>query len=263
MVNFTIFLTHFPYEHLADKRTKHWLLVDSFWNMITLVALYLLLVFYMPKWLKNHKPLELKTILIVYNISMAALNAHIFKEIFLSTWHLKYNYFCEPCKLLYSKYEMKIATAVWWFYFSKLLEFADTIFFILRKKYEQLSFLHIYHHSTMFPLWWIAIKWVPTGSTFFPTLINSFVHVVMYTYYGLSAFGPTIRKYLWWKKYLTLLQLTQFTVGLLWAVQAIVYNCDFPTWINYATMFYMISFLILFGRFYTLKYKRKCSIKHK
>ena len=38
-------------------------------------------------------------------------------------------------------------------------------------------------------------------------LINSLVHVVMYLYYGLAAFGPNMAKYLWWKRYLTSLQL--------------------------------------------------------
>lgn len=59
----------------------------------------------------------------------------------------------------------QIANAVWWYYFSKLLEFCDTFFFILRKKDQQLTFLHVYHHSTMFSLWWIGIKWVPSGSS--------------------------------------------------------------------------------------------------
>lgn len=60
---------------------------------------------------------------------------------------------------------LQIANAVWWYYFSKLLEFCDTFFFILRKKEKQLTFLHVYHHSTMFSLWWIGIKWVPSGSS--------------------------------------------------------------------------------------------------
>lgn len=38
-------------------------------------------------------------------------------------------------------------------------------------------------------------------------LINSLVHVAMYLYYGLAAFGPSMSKYLWWKRYLTSLQL--------------------------------------------------------
>ena len=41
-------------------------------------------------------------------------------------------------------------------------------------------------------------------------LINSFVHVLMYTYYGLSALGPHMQKYLGWKKYLTRIQLVGY-----------------------------------------------------
>ena len=40
-------------------------------------------------------------------------------------------------------------------------------------------------------------------------LINSFVHIIMYAYYLLAAFGPTVQKYLWWKKYLTTLQMVK------------------------------------------------------
>ena len=40
--------------------------------------------------------------------------------------------------------------------------------------------------------------------------MNSFIHVVMYTYYGLASLGPEVQKYLWWKKYLTKLQLVCF-----------------------------------------------------
>jgi len=43
-------------------------------------------------------------------------------------------------------------------------------------------------------------------STFFG-LLNTFVHIVMYTYYMFSAMGPQYQKYLWWKKYLTTLQM--------------------------------------------------------
>lgn len=41
----------------------------------------------------------------------------------------------------------------------------------------------------------------------FEGLINSFVHIVMYTYYLLAALLPQYQKYLWWKKYITTLQM--------------------------------------------------------
>lgn len=37
----------------------------------------------------------------------------------------------------------------WLFFFSKLLDFIDTVFFVLRKKGQQLSRLHLIHHSLM------------------------------------------------------------------------------------------------------------------
>lgn len=41
----------------------------------------------------------------------------------------------------------------------------------------------------------------------FHALLNCVVHVIMYTYYGLTAMGPSYQKFLWWKKYLTTIQL--------------------------------------------------------
>lgn len=43
---------------------------------------------------------------------------------------------------------------------------------------------------------------------FFGPTLNSFIHILMYSYYGLSVF-PSMHKYLWWKKYLTQAQLVR------------------------------------------------------
>uniref|UniRef100_S4RZ22 Elongation of very long chain fatty acids protein n=1 Tax=Petromyzon marinus TaxID=7757 RepID=S4RZ22_PETMA len=81
------------------------------------------------------------------------------------------------------------------------------VFFILRKKFNQITFLHVYHHSSMIINWWLGVKYVPGGQAFLIGMVNSFVHVFIYTYYGLSVLGPAEQKYLWWKRYLTILQL--------------------------------------------------------
>lgn len=48
----------------------------------------------------------------------------------------------------------------WVYYFSKLSEFADTIFFVLRKKKSQITWLHLYHHSlTPFEAW-LLVKFI-------------------------------------------------------------------------------------------------------
>lgn len=41
----------------------------------------------------------------------------------------------------------------------------------------------------------------------FHAMVNSTVHIIMYFYYGLAAAGPRFQKFLWWKKYMTAIQL--------------------------------------------------------
>ena len=72
----------------------------------------------------------------------------------------------------------------------------------------------------------------------------------MYSYYALAAIGGRIRKYLWWKKYLTVLQMMQFIAALVMGVNAIRIGCDFPMWMQYTACAYMMSFLVLFSDFY-------------
>ena len=40
--------------------------------------------------------------------------------------------------------------------------------------------------------------------------MNAAIHVLMYLYYGLASCGPKIQKYLWWKKYLTIIQMVGY-----------------------------------------------------
>ncbi|XP_065348014.1 very long chain fatty acid elongase 4-like isoform X1 [Cloeon dipterum] len=239
---------------ISDERTRGWLLVDTPWPTILYTAVYLAIVWTGPKLMRDRKPFALTWALIPYNFAMAALNAFIAYELLIASTRLSYSYVCQPVGRTASPDEMRITKAVWWYYFSKLIEFCDTFFFILRKKNNQLTFLHVYHHSTMFSLWWIGVKWVPSGSTFLPAMVNSCIHVVMYTYYALAAMGPKIAKFLWWKKYLTIMQLIQFTTALIMGINGIRTGCDFPLWMQYALVIYMMSFIVLFGNFYIKAY---------
>lgn len=89
------------------------------------------------------------------------------------------------------------------------------IFFVLRKKDSQVTFLHLYHHSLTPLETWICVKFIAGGHGTLGNLINNAVHVVMYAYYMLSAMGPEYQKYLWWKKHLTTVQLVSFDISCL------------------------------------------------
>jgi elongation of very long chain fatty acids protein 7 len=79
----------------------------------------------------------------------------------------------------------------------------------------------------------------------------------MYGYYFLAALGPNIQKYLWWKRYLTQLQLAQFVTLFFHAMQLFFSNpCKFPISFIYVIMSATGFFFILF---FGEKFKKKLS----
>lgn len=102
---------------------------------------------------------------------------------------------------------------------------------------------------------WCGIKFVPGGHASFFAFLNTFVHIIMYTYYMLAAMGPKVQKYLWWKKYLTILQLVQFMAVGIHAFQLLLYNpCQYPMTFVYVVLFHAIMFWFLFRNFYNQTY---------
>merc|ERR1712070_1147959 len=92
------------------------------------------------------------------------------------------------------------------FYLSKILDFLDTVFIILSQKWDQLSFLHVYHHTSIFLFYWLNLNVGYDGDVYLTIVLNGFIHTIMYTYYFVSMHAREI----WWKKSLTMCQLIQF-----------------------------------------------------
>ena len=221
---------------------------------VVITLTYLLTVWLLPKLMASREALKLKYTLVVFNFLSVLINLHICTEVLTCATALGYSYSCQPVSYTYDPHEYRMAKAVWWFYFSKCVEMLDTVFFILRKKNNQVSFLHVYHHASMFTIWYIGAKWMAGGVSFLGVMINSFVHVVMYTYYGVAALGPEYQKYLWWKRYLTKLQLLQFFVGIVYGMQMLYVNCEFPHWMAYVGIVYGVTIIALFVNFYIHAY---------
>jgi elongation of very long chain fatty acids protein 4 len=228
-------------------------------KMLAMIGLYLFVVWQGPKWMVPYKPWDLKNTIIVYNFLMVFLSMYISIGTVVGIYLAGgYSIFCDPLEKYQvnenNETEYHYMNIGWLFFISKPIEFLDTVFFILRKKNSQITFLHVYHHATMTVFTWLGVKFLPGGSNVIYPLINSFVHAVMYTYYGLSAFGPSMRKYLWWKKYLTTLQISQFVIFLTQGVINAMYECPFPKIFVYAVYIYTFSILLLFINFYIKAY---------
>ncbi|XP_060756064.1 elongation of very long chain fatty acids protein 2 [Neoarius graeffei] len=238
-----------------DPRTRGWLLLDSCTPTLVLTFIYLLIVYLGPKYMKNKMAYTLKNVLLLYNFGVTMLSFYMLVELISATWSAGYNLKCQG---LFDGGEgdIRVAKVLWWYYFSKLIEFLDTIFFILRKKNNQITFLHVYHHASMFNIWWCVLNWIPCGQSFFGPTLNSFIHVLMYSYYSLSII-PSMQKYLWWKRYLTQAQLVQFILTITHTLSAVVFPCGFPLGCLFFQSSYMVTLVILFINFYMQTYRNK------
>jgi len=243
----------------ADPRTRDWLLIWSDYSyVLALTTLYILSVWIGPKIMRNKQPFDLGWFMVTYNMRLFALSLYMFVEIILSCWAAGYT-IMQPYNVNYTPHkgprELRVAKVLWWYFFSKVIEFMDTILMVLRKKERQITFLHVFHHASMLNIWWFVMMYIPGGLSYFGAMLNCFIHVVMYAYYGLSAI-PAMQPYLWWKKYITKLQLLQFVITFTHSSYSIVSEVDFPAWGKYLLVGYMVSMLILFGNFYVMTYKR-------
>ncbi|KAK6639800.1 Elongation of very long chain fatty acids protein 7 [Polyplax serrata] len=195
-------------DHKSDPRVKDWPMMSSPFPTLAICLFYAYFSKVLgPKIMENRKPFDLRKILIVYNLIQSIFSTWIFYEYIQSGWFTGYSFRCQPVDYSYSPKAMRMANTCWWYYFSKFTEFFDTLFFIMRKKNSQVSNLHVIHHGIMPFSVWLGLKFAPGGHSTFFAFLNTFVHIVMYFYYMISAMGPKYQKYIWWKKYLTSFQM--------------------------------------------------------
>uniref|UniRef100_A0A2L2YKU7 Elongation of very long chain fatty acids protein n=2 Tax=Parasteatoda tepidariorum TaxID=114398 RepID=A0A2L2YKU7_PARTP len=168
---------------------------------------------------------------------------------------------CEPVNYSTDEESMLLVNLGWWYLMLKITEFADTIFFVLRKKFNHISTLHVVHHASVAWGVWIGLKFGPGGHNAFFPFINCFIHMIMYSYYCLAALGPHMQKYLWWKKYLTQMQMIQFIIATIHATVPIFYDCGFQPIFAYIIIFHAILFFVMFYNFYKNTYNQELRMK--
>ena len=88
-------------------------------------------------------------------------------------------------------------------------------------------------------------------------VINTFVHCCMYSYYALAALGPAVQKWLWWKRYITVLQLGQFAVGILYGTLVACLQTGYPPVWLYFGFTQPPFFFWMFYKFYQQTYTPK------
>eukprot|EP00035_Acanthoeca_spectabilis_P035650 m.35737 g.35737 ORF g.35737 m.35737 type:complete len:287 (+) comp7471_c0_seq1:56-916(+) len=187
----------------------------------------------------------------VYNIAQVGLCGYMMYGAILAYTTRGYSPICN----VYDKENPAVASILWVFYMSKILDFFDTLFIVLRRKWVQLSTLHVYHHFSIFLMYWVNLNAGYDGDIYYTIVANSFVHFVMYFYYFLTSLNVPVPIRV--KKAITQLQMGQFLTMNAQALYIRYNNCPYPAPLTWFYLFYIISLFILFNQFSQRTYKAK------
>lgn len=170
-----------------------------------------------------------------------------------------YDLGCMESHQLDSPFKFVEQKVTYLYFINKIIDLLDTIFFVLRKSNKQITFLHVYHHVMMvYTIYWVVRFYGCGGQFSVLALLNTFVHTVMYLYYLLSALNEELKGSLWWKKYITLIQITQFMILLIHSTWMLICrrDCEFPHALQYLLLFQAFLMMIMFSKFYITNYLR-------
>jgi len=217
----------------------------------------------------NIKPIQLKWIFFLHNcilsiVSLALLSGFAYNLIPMIRKHGILYALCHG-----DSYTQQMELLYYLNYLVKWWEFVDTVFLVLKRK--KLEFLHVYHHSFTMVLCYVELVGRVTVSWLVIT-INLAIHVVMYYYYARTS---VIKKRVWWKKYLTTMQIVQFIidVAVIYAILIanniykiapnfiLAYPCAGTDFSHIFGCLIVTSYLFLFIDFFKKTYKSKSARK--
>ncbi|EGD77447.1 hypothetical protein PTSG_08543 [Salpingoeca rosetta] len=149
---------------------------------VTLAVLYLIM--------RNRAPLQLTNFMRAYNLSCVILAGAVCYGIIMNCIRYGFISYYGNGERMDARTEggKHLLCFIWLYYIQKFWEFLDSFIFILRHKWNQLSFLHVYHHSSITIISFAYICLSGSGDVALGAFINSFIHVLMYSHYFLTTF---------------------------------------------------------------------------
>ncbi|KAF2865778.1 GNS1/SUR4 family-domain-containing protein [Massariosphaeria phaeospora] len=238
--------------------------ISTLQTCATILASYYIVIFGGRELMRRREPFQLNGLFKLHNFYLTVISGvllALFAEQLIPTIY-RHGIFFAVCDHA-GGWTDKMVILYYLNYLTKFLELLDTGFLVLKKK--PLTFLHTYHHGATAFLCYTQLVGHTSVSWVVITL-NLMVHVVMYWYYFQSARGIRI----WWKKYITIMQITQFVLDLgfvyfaSWTYFTSTYwpwlpnagKCAGEEFAAIAGICIISSYLVLFIGFYFATYKK-------
>lgn len=204
---------------------------------------------YVSSVLKKHPPMKnASTPLYYYSITHNALLATFSLYTFVSLSRIMIEQGIIPGHKFYMS-QPGVKNLLFWFYLSKYYEYFDT--FLLYVKGREPIFLQKYHHIGAAVCWHLCYHYdVDMGV--FATILNSFVHSIMYSYYWMTLLKWNIRGM---RMYITMAQMAQLVFG---GMAGLYYYYSVESKWNYSIIvffnMYIMGLVYLFGEFMMVNY---------
>ena len=239
-----------------STRVVNWLF-DYFYISITSSIIYLILLYIGIKWMENKPAYKLRRPLLMWNTGLAVFSFFGSISLLPQLLHgvIKYGFHFSVCEAN-GLSDPHIALWSVLFVFSKVFEFVDTAFIVLRK--SPLQFLHWYHHITVLIYSWYAISHSSTPIGHWFAAINFGVHTLMYSYYAMKSASLHIPSKV--AQFITAIQILQMFLGLF--ITMTVFNkhivqglsCNVDHMVIYMGLVIYGSYTVLFLRFFYNRY---------
>ncbi|EKD13357.1 uncharacterized protein L3040_002782 [Drepanopeziza brunnea f. sp. 'multigermtubi'] len=228
------------------------------------ILIYYVVIFGGRELMRNRPAFKLNALFMIHNFYLTSISAillALFVEQLVPTLY-NHGLFYTICDHK-GGWTNELVILYYLNYLTKYLELIDTVFLVLKKK--PLTFLHCYHHGATALLCYTQLIGL-TSVSWTVISLNLLVHVVMYWYYFQSARGIRI----WWKEWITRLQITQFVIALgfvYFASYTYFTSTYFPSMPNagkcageefaaFSGIAVISSYLVLFISFYLATYKK-------
>lgn len=145
-------------DYVKAKLTT-WPLMESPAPLVLILSVYLCIVMKLgPEFMTNRKPMKLTNFTRVYNVFQVITCSAFIYYGYKDGFSFKTMWKCVETRPSYDAW-LRYKTTQWLFLFLRLAELSETVVFVLRKKQNQVSILHVYHHISTAVIVWIYTKY--------------------------------------------------------------------------------------------------------